>query len=1216
MPVSPSELSSQTPYYEGLGFPVDRLSSDDFENFVFGCLISIQDVLGIRVTGKPSGSGDGGFDVQGEVVATSRLVCVQCKRQAQPLDMGQLVKELAKVAATSSLECSDIGEHRFICTGGVRKKLVGALRATSRGDIAAQAGDVLANSTEGELVSLRVKLEQLGRSPQMIAESYVLKLDCLTAWTLKEFDAALSPRWEAVLDVAQRYFRVATVVRDNPRAAFDRLSYISEYSHYNAILEPRLARVDLPAGISVGANFRVDFEHELKIKDFNNVDDFLRLDIGECALVIGQGGVGKTTILALIRSKVLQSGSESVLPVLISLSVYTPGALDRLINQELSASYGTWRLLPDKILLLCDGLNECTYANVSAFFDEIGPLLRRKRIACVLSSREPNRLNDIVLPQSPVGCVEVQNISLFDIRRIVEVELDPHSVESFTKYYMLLAENSRSSLFFSPFAVKIALRIWELKSAIPSTLGEMIEILLESRSIRNLGFPELKVHPTVIFQLASSLAFQCVFVGKCFEFPISEAGRWLREAKEHCKDTLGVGDLKEVEIYDLLVGQELLCVSRKGYIGFGHQLLVGSLASVILAQKWRDHLGSLRESLADDAWVFAASLVSIEHIEEFLKSVFDVDLVLGVRVAKELSDSFQEIAEEMLSRSIAAEAPEIFRLQGIYALARLGTPKAMRRLRELASEADSQMRYSAFRALASAGDEIYLRGLLPEIDKLKSTPMRISGGNVAIWEAAPLSVRISLARERLSECSVGVPVGESLLLLAYEKNPNDIPSIERHLRASADLTAFQTSLYVLYSIAPLQAKKIFDEVLSEHAEVHDKARLIRVAAGIGIDIDTRMAFECAVAEVATSEPDDHSEYYLQQLISDVLKTAEVPQDVAAVIERDLPQATGSRKARLWQIACRFESSVISLYAFSCIDKITSDLGSACNYFIAVVEGRYTPRQKLLSLCEARLSERVNTYEWTTSRVLALIGVLGFTVKAAASLSVMIERLAKVRNAVESGDCSNLTSPDFETLNSIKSEHKLIHLGSLAAGLIPAAAEARHLLSYHDLLLLLPFQTNGYEGLVECQREMLSDIDDMYVDEVLVGMSDRWARLSVLLIISDRKPNRIRLALLKADLLSYYSHPAALHILCQVVENFWCDDVLDVILDAVVSISVWQEQDTQFFWNFFHIVAKLLSVKNVPAIESAILPAKTQFAKRIIGLWREHVSGEKIGLARL
>ncbi|WP_143522480.1 restriction endonuclease [Pseudomonas sp. 2822-17] len=1212
----PNTVSNQAPYYEGLGFPIDRLSSDDFENFVFGCLLSIQDILGLRVIGKPSGSGDGGFDVQGVVVATGRLVCVQCKRQGQPLDMGQLIKELAKVAATSALEGSSIGEHRFICTGGVRKKVVSALRATSRQEIATEVGNALQSATDGELVSLRVKLEQRGETPRKIAESYVLKLDRLTAWNLKEFDAALSPRWEAILEVAQRYFRIATVVRDNPRAAFDRLAYIAEYRHFHTIIEPRFVSTDLPTGISIGTDVNINAGQKTALKNFSNIDDFLQLDVGDLALLVGQGGVGKSTSLALIRARALQTSPECVLPILISLATYVPGALDRLINQELSADYGTWRLLPDKVLLLCDGLNECTHANMTAFFGELSPLLRRRRIACVLSSREPNRLNNIILPQFPLGCVEVQSITPVAMRRIAEGELDQQAADVFTKNYVLLAENSGSLLLWTPFAVKVALRVWKLKSAIPSTLGEMIEALLKSRSIRNSSFPQSKVHSTVLLQLASALAFQCVFISRRLEFPISEAGKWIRESKTHCSDALGIGDLKDTEIVDLLVSQELLRISERGYIGFGHQLLAGSLSAAMLAQTWRNHLDSLRESVADDAWVFAARLVSREHMENFLRVVLDADLILGARVARELPSDLQDIAEEMLSRSIAPEVSMIFRLQGLYALARLGTPKAMRRLREATSEADSQMRYSAFRALASAGDAIYLRGLLPEIDKLKSTPIKISGGDVAIWEAAPLSMRISLARERLSRCGAGEPVGESLFLLAYEKDPSDVPAIERHLRAASDLTAFQIGLYALHAVDPSQAKKFFDEVLLEYVEPHDKARLIRAAAGVGIDIDTRMAFECAIAETMPSEPDNHSEYYLQQLISDVLKNAELPHDMVSIVERDLPRATGPRKARLWQVAHRCDSSAISLYAFSCIDKWTSDRGNACNYFIEMVHSVLTPKQELLSLCEKGLSEEANAYDWTTSRVFALVGILGFTAKAATSLSIMIERLARIRHAVDGNDYSCLSPSDLQALNSIKSEHMLIRLGGLAAELIPAAAKARHLLSHNDLLLLLPFQTNGYEGLVELQREMLSDVEDIYVDDVLTGITDRWTRLSVLLIVSNRKPTDSRIKLLERELQASYAHPAALHIVCQAVENCWCEDVLDMVLNTVASIPIWREQDTQFFWDFFQMVAKFLRAENLPAIEFAILSARTQFAEKIMNIWREYASGEKIGLARL
>ncbi|WP_315338223.1 hypothetical protein [Pseudomonas grimontii] len=1211
-----SAISNQAPYYEGLGFPIDRLSPDDFECFVFGCLLSIQDVLGLRVIGKPSGSGDGGFDVQGEVVATGRLVCVQCKRQGQPLDMGQLIKELAKVAATSALEDSDVGEYRLICTGGVRKKVVSALRAVSRKEIATDVGNALQGATDGELFSLRVKLEQRDETPSMIGESFVLKLDKLIAWNLKEFDAALSPRWETILEVAQRYFRIATVVRDNPRAAFDRLAYIAEYRDFNPVIEPRFVSTDLPAGISIGTDVSVNSSNAAALKKFNSIDDFLQLDVGDLVLLVGQGGIGKSTSLALIRARVLQVSPESMLPILISLATYTPGSLDRLINQELSANYGTWRFLPDKLLLLCDGLNECAHANMTAFLDELSPLLRRRRIACVISSRELNRLNNIVLPQLPQSCVKIQDVTRVAMRRMAEVDLGQKAADIFLKKYVALAENSNSLLLWTPFSIKVAMDVWKIKSAIPSTLGEMIEVLLKSRSIRNSTFLQSKIHSTVLLQIASSLAFQCIFINKRLEFSLCEAGKWIRESKERCSDALGVGDLKETEIVDFLVYQELLSISERGYIGFGHQLLAGSLSAATLAQKWPNHLDSLHESVADDAWVFAARLVAREHMENFLRAVLDADVVLGARVARELPSDLQDVAEEILSRSIGPGVSEIFRLQGLYALGKLGTAKAMSRLREATREADSQIRYSALQALASAGDAIYLRGLLPEIDKFKSTPIKISGGNFSIWKSAPLSMRISLARERLSQCSAGEPVGECLLLLAYEKDPNDVPVIERHLRAASDFTAFQIGLYTLHLVAPSQAKKFYDEVLIEHVELHDRAMLIRAAADIGIDIDIRMAFECAVADSISCESDTHSEYYLQKLISDVLKNAELPNDIVCVVERDLPHATGPRKSRLWQLAQRCDSHAIFLYAWSCIDKWTLERGSACNYFIERLQSALIPKPELLDLCEKRLSEEENLFDWTIFRVFELVGGLGFTSRATTVLSKMIEQLTRIRHAVDNKDYSCLSVADLQVFNSIKSEHIHIHLGRLAAGIIPAASKARHLLSREHLLLLLHFQTNGYEGLVEFQREMLSDVEDVYVDGELSLIIDRWARLSVLLVLSNRKPTNSRVKLLEVELRASYAHPAALHIICQAVENCWCEEVLHMVLSTVVSIPIWREQDTQFFWDFFRMVAKLLRIEDVPAIESSIQFVKTPFAEKIINMWKEYASGEKIGMARI
>ena len=209
-------VKNQLPLYEGRGFPVDALSPDEFERFVFSCLLCIDRTLGIEITAKPTGSGDGGFDVQGQVITSGRTVCVQCKRLESPLGTPTVAEELAKVAAQSFLEGYDVEQHRFICSGGVRTKLRTQLKEKSRAQLAAAAGEKLASTPDGELANLRKRILECGADPRSIAEKYVVQLGVLVAWDMEEFDAALSGRWTDVLEIANRFFRLATSKKDFP----------------------------------------------------------------------------------------------------------------------------------------------------------------------------------------------------------------------------------------------------------------------------------------------------------------------------------------------------------------------------------------------------------------------------------------------------------------------------------------------------------------------------------------------------------------------------------------------------------------------------------------------------------------------------------------------------------------------------------------------------------------------------------------------------------------------------------------------------------------------------------------------------------------------------------------------------------------------------------------------------------------------------------------
>ena len=349
----------KAPLYQGKELPLGSLSPSEFEDFVFACLLKIGGDFDLLIEDKPTGAGDGGFDVTGKNSKTGRTVCVQCKRLQEPLGTPLVALELAKVAATAHLNGYDVGEHRFICTGKIRTKLRKELTEASRQTLASEAGRQL--ETSSELAELRKSLVDQGADPKGVAESYVRKLDKLMAWGNEEFNIALSFRWNDVLLIAERFFQIATVVREYPRAVFDRNAYIAEHCHFNAILEPRLAHANLPEGISANslAAPNTQLASESQNRRFNQLHDLLALDNGELLLLIGDGGVGKTTSLFLLRTEVLRSAADSTLPVLISLANYLPNCLDSMIHQELGVDSGTWKSLPDRVMLLCDGLNEC-----------------------------------------------------------------------------------------------------------------------------------------------------------------------------------------------------------------------------------------------------------------------------------------------------------------------------------------------------------------------------------------------------------------------------------------------------------------------------------------------------------------------------------------------------------------------------------------------------------------------------------------------------------------------------------------------------------------------------------------------------------------------------------------------------------------------------------------------------------------------------------------
>jgi len=1171
--------------------------------------------LGFHITGKPAGTGDGGFDVQAERAETKQVICIQCKHQKEPLGTPEVAEELAKVAAKSFLEGATIVEHRFICTGGVRNKLRTQLRSASRRELATIAGDKLVNAEKGELLALRKRLEDGKYNPREIAETYVNSLESIIAWTFHEFDVILSKHWADILKIAERFFQIERVVKEHPRASFDRASYVSSHLNVRLAVEPRLSPSSLPSGIATSSAADPGPHNADTFKIVTDVSGLVALEQGDLAIMVGSGGAGKTEALRLTRARILQDRAESTLPIFFSLAQYTPGNLDRLIHQELDVIYGTWRSLPDQIVLLCDGLNECALTIVRSFLGELKPLLKRKQVACIIASRDATSRLRIVLPEAVYACVRVESMTPIGIQRLAEATLEDGSIAPFVHNYRSIADNSGSPLMWTPFAVRAALRIWRSGAQLPTSLGQMLEVLLRSRCERNTEQEREQLDSDVILLLSGALAFQCLVAEGKLECPGVEAGEWIQAARDRCHGALGIADVREQEIIDLLIAHDLLRRAESGYFGFEHQLIAGALAAPLLAKEWRKHVQSLKDQVADDAWVFAARLVSSDDLHAYLDTLMNVDIVLAARATRDLTSESRDYVLTKLKKCIDANEFESLRISGLFALAALGSTEATDQLRIVANDDTSDVHYAARIALATTGDPAFLKELLEYVEVLSATPIHFSGGNTSLWQAAPLPKRLDVARQRLSECSPGDNVGESLMLISFERDKGDESLIERHLSAAKDLKAWGIALHALNAISPDRARTAVQHELSGDYTPVSRARLFRTAFFAGVNIDVHAACQCALSDETPPNTHPTESYAITQLITDVISKLPIPQSVVDIVARDLPHVGGSRRDHLWEMALNCKSPLIANYAAHCIETWNNEVYAACTFFSRHLDLARQRRPSLIATCEAGLGKEKVWWSRKVCAALTMIAKLDFSDKSRVLLHLILDRFHRVREAIESKDVSSLHPEESAIVNETLSSDYLSKLAMDAEGFLPIIALVHKELPAESLTGLLRFEFYSSTAPQELRKALL-DCSDTDIDMALMEIREPMTLAKSLAAVCPRGATFARIELLEQLLRANYGAPAILKQLSDAIESCWCNAVLDMMVRVVSSITNWTDHEVQFFWDIAKLVGRKVTKEDESTIDAAIAIAQSAHAMRLLEAWRLEASQQRIGLARL
>lgn len=1216
----PDPFESLPPLYEAQSVPFEKLSADDFEKCVFACFQAIQSYQGLRVDGQPAGSGDGGFDVYGVAVNSNRKLCIQCKRQKASLGLPLLAKEVAKVALTTRLEKSDVGVHFFICTGGVTRELRRLLRETDRTEILNKAKLVIRQAKDGELHALRERLTQVGEDAEEVVGSYVKTLDRLVAWDMGEFDAALSPAWDSALNILERYFRVSTAVREHPRAQFARQTYQDRCASFTAVVQPQLEEGELPAGLVELSGADPGPQEPPARKKLLTVKSLAALAPGEVALVVAEGGAGKTTLLELVRAEVARVSSNSRLSVLITCAEYEPGALDTAVHAQLGVRSGSWRMLPDKIQILCDGINEAPPGAVRALFGELKPLLMSNSISCIFTSREDSRVVRTVLPAVPCASLHLVPLTPGRVRVLAQHELVEESeVATFADAHRAMATHAAGRFMWTPFAVRTALKRWKDSRLLGNTLGDLLDAIVSARADRDLEIsshdPSSDLPRSSVLAIASAMAFEMLVVDGNAACSAGAIGETLKRAMRLCSNVFGGDGLNSSKLIGLLRKHDLVQQTPDESFQWNHQLVAGALAARHLASQWRQHLSTLEQPLADDAWVFATRYIPESDLDEYLGELFHADLMLGARATAELPLDKRDRSLRYIFKASEPGQPEELQVNSFFALARVGTEEALSFIQKTAQDRRSDVGFLAARALAYSGDRLFLLELIEEVDRCRRIGWGMSGGDISIWETASLADRIAIARERLMSVAPGEPVNESLNLVSFETSQEDLPLLETHLHAAKDITAWSMALRAIRSGDHDRAQSLLMETLSETTGSAAKAAIMTAGHKLELFVDVDEAFSLLMELFSEGSQDGANSLNRNDLVKEVLGELPLTTSIRSTIEEQLPTSMGEKKFSLWQLATRVESPTLALVALDTFGNEHESVGMAANFFLAHETLRDEHHDALQAAIERYLKDKAIWFTFNCWRTLALEAELGFSSRTAELVQRMILRLSELRELVEGGTMPTFDESEAHIARDFTLKYARYRLQEYAGYLVPGAVGANRLLPTSVLLEFLHFDlassTLGKE-IVNVYRE----IDPDSLDDELEMVRDVWVQRAGLEMLCELGVTERRLELLRTHLREVYCHPAALSTVKRALEKCWNTSACKMVVETIADFEDWPEEWQQFFWDFIRMVGSRLTSADRSLVEHHIALAKTAFARRILRIWRQATLDSRIGLSRL
>lgn len=1192
--------------YNGKPIPFDQLSPDGWEDFAYQVLGEIGKKRGFHTLSGRQNSSDEGFDVTARRNSDNALICIQCKRYASSIGLPTLASELVKVGLNTLLEGSTVKDHYLISSGKVTIDLRKKLRKSSREDIKKSALDKLAHA---DFATLRDKCYKEGVSAEETINSYIDNLDEIYVWSNVDFDNELTNVWSNIQDVLEKNFSLMVAVREYPRPDFDfdvlttkilakKPLVVPLFVSADASLPHNLLNVSASDGISntplntSGLKGRFDVNQVL-----SNILD------NESVVILGAGGAGKSTIFENFENLLIEAQADevSIIPVYIRASSYK-GDLDELIHRRLGITHGHWKSLPNNLFLLIDGIDEITDLKTQVLFDEISEISTNK-IKLALSLRETGLRNPAYLG-SIRYCFTLHNLSYRDCEKISESLIPSDEIGEFLKCFRGKVRTFGSQILALPFGFKVAVDYFNQEKTLPKNFDDLLENIVNKKIISN----KARVHSAdisinsvsenTIRELSSAVAFEFRIIRKNAAVPQYEAEKIVMSALRQIKEAevFGADDIGDNKAFALALHYEIVKHGSDDMFYIDHDIIADYQASNILAVDWEHRLNDISIVLGADSWVFASRKISTGKILKFIDKVLSIDLILAARCAYSVGGSTFKNVETSIFNADNSNSP-LQVSKAATAMAILKSENCMRRLKSNARSVDNHKAFQAQRALALAGDKVFLEDCLSQNESGVAAGLNPSGGNYDMWFIGPPFILTDISRERI-KLSIGKDnIFSSMAIdtISTFGDKTDIEDVSIVLRETVNPKEFYSACRCLLNLDRNHAVSVITSIAYSTKQSNSSLYAINFLSESGNEVDVSSIFSQFIDHAGATHTQQISNV---EIFIKLLGKNSLPENASQLLESCLDVSSDTKNYNVWSIATEhgFENFHNLAWLFLMGD-------SESKLSVGITFGRINflsngDKSKFINLLSSQLERKIQfitNFGFSVWRIIEALIFLGENEYCAGKLSDIIREHISIyfqKRTDENVEVWSFYAMDFPCL-------------------IIEAEKIKHYLEEEVIVLLVGMDSVfTQQGFREAHASLLQTLPADILDDHIDKIQDKDIKINTLGAIVHFGATKRRAEMVLDMLPTALAHHMHNLDLVGFISYCWDDTFIEAFITSVANYS-WDNISAQLFNSVSNaVVGKITADQSQRYISPIIDTIHNSEALYLLRLWHDVANESK------